>query len=172
VTSRENSNRLGLALEPCHDGKSERIVGIDPAGRVARAQTKIALGQILIDIGGCPATEAKAGLIAGTLALSTSAVSITILQPGQSEPVTIELPPLDEGLPELETPGADDDPLFEIANSSAEAATPSAGQRRDVQQPRRDSFDANVEHFRERRVPRPVLVDWDCFREPDPERAW
>jgi hypothetical protein len=88
-----DENWLGLGLILCSDG--ERIVAIDAAGRVARANVKIAVGDILIDVGGCPASEAKAGLIAGTSLLSAGKVSITVLQLGRTEPTTIELPPVD-----------------------------------------------------------------------------
>ena len=116
------TNRLGLALAPCDDGKSERIVAIDPGGRVARAQVKVAVGYVLVDIGGCPATEAKAGLTAGGLELSTDAVSITVLPPGGREPTIIELPPLDVDASSMEIDQtSDDDPLFEIPAALSEA---------------------------------------------------
>jgi hypothetical protein len=70
------ANRLGLQLEPCTDGKTERIVAIDPDGRVARARVKIRVGDVLVEVGGYGATEAKAGLTARSLELPTGTVSM------------------------------------------------------------------------------------------------
>jgi hypothetical protein len=111
------ANRLGLGLEPCADGKTERIVAIDPGGRVARANVKVRVGDVLIDVGGYAATEAKVGLLAGNLALPAGSVSITVSSPGE-QPRYIDLPSLDdastsssEAIDEID----DDDPLYEIS---------------------------------------------------------
>jgi hypothetical protein len=110
-------NRLGLGLVEFGDGKSERIVAIDPAGRVARAHVKVAVGDVLVGIGGCPATRAKVELTEGSARLSTGAVWITILAPGGREPTTIELPPLDASSMEIEIIDqvSNNDPLYEIS---------------------------------------------------------
>jgi hypothetical protein len=118
VTSLKNPNRLGLEVEPCEDGKSERIVGIDPDGRVALAQAEIAVGDVLINIGGMLASKAKSELAAGKSRLSAGKVSLTILKPGAREPMWIELPALDETSTSMESETVDkisDDPLYEIA---------------------------------------------------------
>lgn len=88
----EGSNRLGLGLESCGDG-TEKVVGIDPIGRVART-TEISIGCVVLKIDGQPATLAKADLTAGTRTLPTSEISITILWPGESDPVTVIMPAL------------------------------------------------------------------------------
>ena len=119
MSSLKDPNRLGLGLTPCNNG--ERIVAIDSGGRAARAHVKVAVGDVLLEVGGCAASEAKAGLIAGTAALSTGKVWITILQPGRTEPTTIELPPLDASSMEMIDQTSDDDPLCEIPAALSDA---------------------------------------------------
>jgi hypothetical protein len=104
VNPSDRSNRLGLGLKSCADGKSEKVVGIDPTGRVARAAAEISLGCVVLKIDEQAATLVKAGLSARTRALPTSELSITILQPGESEPVTVIIPALDDAQREQAEP--------------------------------------------------------------------
>jgi hypothetical protein len=89
MTLGKQSNRLGLRLESCGDGSSEKVVEVDPTGRAARATMEITVGCVVLEINGHSATAAKAGLTAGTASLPICEIPITILRPGESEPVTV-----------------------------------------------------------------------------------
>lgn len=126
MSSCEPSSRLGLRLDSCPDGISEIVTEIDPTGRAGQAE--ISVGCRILEIAGEAATAVKVGLASGMRALPASAVSMTIVRPGESEPVTVIVPALDENAPEratpfVEAPRDDDDLLHEISFSiSANAA--------------------------------------------------
>jgi hypothetical protein len=102
MTSPSASDRLGIRLDSCGDGK-EMVTEVGPVGRAVGA---VAVGCTILEIIGKPATSVKNDLAAGRI-LPRSSVTLKLLRLGETEPVTIVLPALDDVASESGTPATE-----------------------------------------------------------------